>query len=210
MLPGMGATSAMYDLLCAEIEFEVQFVDWPEYRAETTYAELAQRVREENGIVDGDVIGGSSLGGMIALEIAKSLRPEAIVLLGSTIHRDEVQKILSVLSPLAAVTPVSLIQVLAGKHKSLVARMFSESNPDFIRAMCLHLPSWPGYSDPLEHVFRLHGRRDHVIPCPANGSEVVEDAGHMLAITHPRESGAFLEKVNSHLTKRFSGRRDRL
>ncbi len=107
MLPGMGATSAMYDLLCAEIEFEVQFVDWPEYRAETTYAELAQRVREENGIVDGDVIGGSSLGGMIALEIAKSLRPEAIVLLGSTIHRDEVQKILSELSPLAPVTPVS-------------------------------------------------------------------------------------------------------
>ena len=55
-----------------------------------------------------------------------------------------------------------------------VARMFAESDPDFIRAMCSHLSSWPGYSGPMESMFRLHGRHDHVIPCPASGAEIVE------------------------------------
>ena len=206
ILPGMGATSAMYDTLRSEFEFEVNFIEWPEYEEETTYAEVARRVIEKNEISDGDIVGGSSLGGMVALEIAKSLRSEAVVLLGSAINRQEVQGILSVLSPLAAVTPVSLIQILAGKYNSLVAQMFSESNPEFIRAMCSHLPSWSGYNGPMESIFRLHGRRDHVIPCPAIGSEIVESAGHLLAITHPKECGVFLGNVKTHLTKHSSGR----
>jgi len=204
ILPGMGATSAMYDTVRSEIEFEVNFIEWPGYEGETTYAEVAQRVIEENEISDGDIVGGSSLGGMVALEIAKSLRSKTVVLLGSAINRQEVQGILSVLSPLAAVMPVSLIQILARKHNSFVAQMFSESNPEFVRSMCLHLSSWSGYDGPMESIFRLHGRRDHVIPCPAIGSEIVESAGHLLAITHPKECGVFIGYVKTHLTKHSS------
>ncbi|MFC1735541.1 alpha/beta fold hydrolase [Candidatus Hydrogenedentota bacterium] len=206
ILPGMGATSSMYDLLRSEVNFEVNFIDWPEYHGETSYAEVAGRVIEEHQISYGDIVGGSSLGGMVALEVAKIIRPEAVVLLGSAVNRHEIQGILSVLSPIAVVTPVSFIQTLVGKRNNLIAQMFSESDPEFIRAMCLHLPSWLGYSGPLESIFRLHGRRDHVIPCPDAGSEVIESAGHLLAITHPKESGAFLENARLQLTNHLSGR----
>jgi pimeloyl-ACP methyl ester carboxylesterase len=197
ILPGMGATSAMYDSLRPEIEFAVNFLDWPEYKGETTYVEVAKRLIDENDISDGDIIGGSSLGGMVALEIAQILRPKTTVLLGSAINKFEVQSALSILSPLASVTPISFIQVLVGKHKSLVSKMFSNCDPGFIRAMCLHLPSWPGYSGPNENIFRLHGLKDHVIPCPANGAEIIDGAGHLLAMTHPKETGQFLINVNS-------------
>jgi pimeloyl-ACP methyl ester carboxylesterase len=197
ILPGMGATSAMYESLRPEIDFEVNFIDWPEYKGEKTYVEVAKRLIEENDISDGDIIGGSSLGGMVALEIAQILRPKTTVLLGSAVNNREVQSALSLLSPLAAVTPISLIQFLVGKHDSLLTKMFSNSDPGFIRAMCLHLPSWPGYSGPKENILRLHGRKDHVIPCPATGAEIVEGAGHLLAMTHPEETGQFLKKVNS-------------
>ena len=40
----MGATSAMYDSLRPEIDFEVNFLDWPEYKGETTYMEVAARL----------------------------------------------------------------------------------------------------------------------------------------------------------------------
>lgn len=149
----MGATSAMYDSMCPEIEFEVNFIDWPEYRGETTYLEVAQRVIEENKISDGDIVGGSSLGGMVALEIAKCLKSEAVILLGSAISRREIQGMLSVLSPLAAVTPVSLIQVLAEKHNSLAAQMFSRSTLNlFGQCVCIYphgqgIPArWNSYS----------------------------------------------------------------
>jgi hypothetical protein len=200
LLPGMGATSAMYDALRSEIEFEVNFLDWPEYRGEPTYRDVAKRIIGEYDIADGDIVGGSSLGGMVALEIAKILRPKAVLLLGSAINRREVQGVLSILSPLAAVAPVALMQLLVGKHHSLVAKMFSQSDPEFVRNMCLHLPSWPGYSGPNKFPFRLHGRKDRIIPCPDSGASVVEDAGHLLTITHHRRVGLFLNRIKSSLS----------
>jgi hypothetical protein len=113
-----------------------------------------------------------------------------------------VQGALSILSPLAAAAPVSLMQRLAGKHHSLAAKLFSRSDPEFVRKMCLHLPAWPGYSGPNEFLFRLHGRKDRIIPCPATAAAVVEDAGHLLAITHSREVGLFLNKAKSALSAR--------
>ena len=204
ILPGMGATNAMYDLLRRELEFEVNFINWPEYRGEKSYAEVAQRVIKENGISEDDVVGGSSLGGMVALEMARSTKPKAVMLIGSAIHPKEVQSLLSVLSPLAAVTPISLVQTLAGKHKNLVSGIFAEADPAFIRAMCEYLRSWQGYSGPVEHVYRIHGKKDHVIPCPSAGCNVIDGAGHLLAITHPRETAAFPESVSLQLTKRSS------
>ena len=180
-----------------KLGFKVNFLNWPEYRGEKTYADVARRVVKENDITADDVVGGSSLGGMVALEIAQLLNPKSIVLLGSAANRKEVQPMLSLLSPLANAAPVKIIQALVGKHRSLVSTMFADSDPEFIRAMCAYLPSWDGYHGPIDNVFRLHGRRDHVIPCPAAGCEIVEEAGHLLAITHAAETAAFLKRVNA-------------
>jgi surfactin synthase thioesterase subunit len=81
ILPGMGATAAMYDSLRREMSFSVSFVNWPAYSGESTYKEIAQRIINENSIHTGDVIGGSSLGGMVALEIAQLIQPKAVILI---------------------------------------------------------------------------------------------------------------------------------
>ena len=199
LLPGMGATAAMYNGLKHKLSFRVNFLNWPVYGSEKTYGEVARRVIRENEIGAGDVVGGSSLGGMVALEIARLVNPKAVVLLGSAANRKEVEPMLSLLSPLAAAAPVTIIQALVGKHRSLVSTMFADSDPEFIRAMCAYLPSWDGYHGPPGRILRLHGRKDHVIPCPASGSEIVEEAGHLLAITHAAETAVFLERANAQL-----------
>jgi len=99
LLPGMGATDAMYNGLKNKLGFKVNFLNWPEYRGENTYADVARRVIKENDIGADDVVGGSSLGGMVALEIAQLLNPKSTVLLGSAANRKEVQPMLSLLSP---------------------------------------------------------------------------------------------------------------
>ena len=63
----MGASSAMYNALRHKLDFEVSFINWPPYGGEKTYVEVAQRVVKENNVENGDVIGGSSLGGIVAL-----------------------------------------------------------------------------------------------------------------------------------------------
>jgi pimeloyl-ACP methyl ester carboxylesterase len=195
ILPGMGATAAMYNGLKHKLGFQIDFLNWPAYRGEKTYADVARRIIKEQDIVSEDVVGGSSLGGMVALEIARLSNVKAVVLLGSAVNRKEVQTLLAMLSPLATAAPMTIIQTLVGKNQNLVSTMFADSDPEFIRAMCSYLPSWPGYDGPVEKVFRLHGKKDHVIPRPATGCEVVETAGHLLAITHATETAAFLQGV---------------
>lgn len=200
----MGASAAMYNSLKHKVDFEINFLNWPVYRGEKTYSEVARRVISEYNINDGDIIGGSSLGGMVALEIADIINPSATILLGSAVTSNEVQNILSLMAPLAFITPISVVQVLVGKNKNLISSMFADSDTEFIRAMCQYLNSWSGYRGSLEKVFRLHGKKDLIIPCPASGCDVVEDAGHLLAITHAQETASFLNKIRRELTRRSS------
>jgi len=204
LLPGMGANSSMYDSLRPKLDFEINFINWPKYRNEKTYSETAKRVIEENNIEDDDIVGGSSLGGMVAVEIARQKRLKAIVLIGSAISPAEVQDILSLLAPLTAITPISLIQILIGKHKNIITKMFSEADSDFIRAMCQYLPKWSGVANTSAPLFRIHGQKDNIISCPKAGCEIVANAGHLLAITHAKECGEYLNKINRQLTNQSS------
>lgn len=199
LLPGMGATAAMYNALRHKLDFDIDFINWPVYRGETTYAEVARRAIDENGIEPADVVGGSSLGGMVALEIGRLVQPKAVVLLGSAVNPSDVQGLLTLLSPLAAITPISLVQLLAGKQKNVVSAMFAESNTQFIRAMCTYVPHWKGYAEPATRVFRLHGAQDMIIPCPSSGATVVREAGHLVAMTHAAETAAFLREVRAQV-----------
>ncbi len=200
ILPGMGATSEMYSSLKRELSFTVQFLDWPCYQGEISYKEIAERIIAENAISEKDIVGGSSLGGMVALEVAMKLNSKAAVLMGSAFYNSEINKLLAMLSPFASITPFSFIQTLAGKNEQVVSQMFSASDPDFIRSMCKYILMWQGYSGSIKKIYRIHGKKDHIINCPAGECEVVENAGHLLAITHAKECAAFIEKTNDHLT----------
>ena len=204
ILPGMGASAAMYNALRHKIDFEINFINWPDYHGEKAYSEVARRVILDHDISDGDVVGGSSLGGMVALEIAEIVNPSGILLLGSAITSNEVQNLLSLLAPLASLTPISVVQVLVGKNKNLVSSMFADTNPEFIRAMCAYLNSWKGYRGSRDKVYRLHGKNDLVIPCPSSGCDIIEDAGHLIAMTHVQETADFLKRTKEKLTSRSS------
>jgi len=200
ILPGMGANSSMYHFLQSFVDFHIHYTDWPDYHGEKTFGDIAKSIIWENDIRSEDIVGGSSLGGMIAAEIAHRLDVRAVVLLGSAIKASDVSRILLFLSLLSVIFPIALAQKMAGKINSAFFKMFASCEPMFIRAMCLYLKSWKSYRGPMKKVYRLHGENDRVITCPSSGCDVVRGAGHLLAITHPEETGKFVCCVNTMLT----------
>ncbi len=196
----MGATSEMYSLLKKELSFSVNCLDWPKLKNERSFQEIAARIVAENSITENDVVGGSSLGGMIALEVSMLLDTKAVVLMGSALKKNEINSLLSMVSPLATFTPFSLIQAVAGKIENHISQMFAVSDPDFIRAMCRYILKWPGYQGDIDNIYRIHGEKDHIITCPMSGCEVIKNAGHLLVMTHVDECSNFFERINSHLT----------
>lgn len=200
LLPGMGANSSMYDLLRKELDFEINFIDWPKYSGEKAYSEVARRIIEENDIQDGSICGGSSLGGMVAIEIAKQRNLAAVVLLGSATIPVEVKCILTLLVLGITITPISLVQFLVGKHNDIVTKMFAAADPNFIRTMSQYLPKWSGTKDLNVPIYRIHGEQDHIISCPKTGSTVIGSAGHLLVLTHTKDCGEYLNKIHRQLT----------
>jgi pimeloyl-ACP methyl ester carboxylesterase len=185
LLPGMGADGRMYGPAWRTLP-EARFPDWPEYRGETTYEQVADRVIAESRITPRDTVGGSSLGGMVALEIARRLDCRVVVLIGSAMDATEVNPLLRRLAPLASVTPLRLAQVISGRGAAAQLSMFSDADPEFIGAMCRALTHWRGSGGNADRLVRIHGANDRVIRCPAD-CHVIPRAGHLVAMTHAEE-----------------------
>ncbi len=191
ILPGMGADHRMYAASSWQTLPEACFLDWPEYQGEQTISAIADRVIAEARIREGDTLIGSSLGGIVGCEIANRLRLRSLVLIGSAQSPAEISSLLVLLHPLAALAPLELIRAAAGKLPSDLCVMFADSQAGFIRAMCRAIFSWPGLDPTRILPLRVHGRRDRVIPPPAN-VDLLLDGGHLLAMTHAAECVAFL------------------
>lgn len=182
VLPGMGATSEMYRGPWRSLPDSI-FCDWPPYDGELTLADTARRVVSSYPIGPADVLIGTSLGGMVALEIASMVGVEKVILVSSAVSPMEVRSLLRLLAPLAEIAPIRFAQVIAGSVHSEKAKMFRNSDPRFLRAMCLAVADWQGAPIPRERIHRIHGERDLVIRCPEDAA-VIPGAGHLLAITH--------------------------
>ena len=127
LLPGMGATSKMYQGAWLDIK-PATCIDWPPYEGEASLSELAGKVAAHYQIQDNDILIGSSMGGMVALEIAKLLHLDRVVLVGSALDVSEMNWLLTLLTPLVDSAPIEFFQKLAGRHDSLFQQMFASSN----------------------------------------------------------------------------------
>jgi len=182
--PGMGATSEMYCSPWRELSDSV-FHDWPKSKGETSIEELAKRLITEQGIQKGDTVIGTSLGGMVACEIANQIELEKLVLIGSAVCQEEINSLLKLLHPLIDFAPLQFIRLSAGSLPSDLSGMFSKSDPEFIRNMCKAIFRWEGLKVDVK-LQRIHGKHDRVIPLP-EGTEDPVAGGHLIVMTHAAE-----------------------
>jgi hypothetical protein len=191
VLPGMGATSAMYKGPWHDLP-DARFVDWPRVAGEITFQTIARTIISSHRISPADCIIGTSLGGIIGLEVARQVDCATVVLISSAIHASEINGLLLKMAPLSSVTPLGFLQLFASCSGDLGA-MFSEVDADFIRACCLELAQWSSGPEPSQ-LYRIHGRDDGVIPCPSR-ADLILPGGHLVAMTQAERCVAFVDEV---------------
>lgn len=170
------------------------FLNWPTYAGEESLTAIAGRIVNEAGIIDGSVVVGHSLGGMVACEIAQLRNLKTLVLIGSASSKEGVSRLLASLHPLAAHTPFEFVQAVVAKLPGDLTTMFGRSDPEFIRATCRAIFEWNGLPDGCIRPRRIHGRFDLVIPLPAEVDCVV-NGGHMIPVSHARECVEFVKSA---------------
>lgn len=169
-------------------------MDWPVGVPAESLSEVARLCIQRAGISDGDTVVGTSLGGMVACEIAKCCRLSRLVLVSSATRPDEVSPILRLLHPLIEYTPVQFLQAVSSKLPWELCQMFSEVDPAFLRNMCRAIFDWEGLEHSGPALFRIHGMLDAVIPPPGNANVLIP-GGHLISITHAEECVTALQSV---------------
>lgn len=192
-LPGMGADRRMFPVPWTSLPGFIAH-DWPNSSGDRTIESIAGSVVDSFDINDGDVVIGASLGGIVACEIAKIRKLEALVLVGSATDPSEINQLLALLHPLAEIAPINWIRFSAGKIPTDLTQMFSNVDAAFIRNMCAAIFRWQGLRDAKVPLHRIHGRKDLVIPPPCH-ADLLLDGGHLISMTHASECSAFLKSI---------------
>ena len=161
------------------------FLDWPRGFDGDNIPELGKHLIELHSIQSSDSVVGTSLGGMVACEIANQIQSEKTVLISSAVKNEEVSHLLERVHPLIDHTPIEFLKRVARILPGELAPLFVDADAVLLRNMCRAIFSWKGARS-LDRVFRIHGRRDHVIPLPKEVDHVV-DGGHMISMTHSGE-----------------------
>jgi len=106
ILPGMGADSTMYGSAFRKLK-DIHYADWPQYNNEKSIKDIAIKLIDQYKINSSDIVGGSSLGGIVASEIAKYIELKKIILIGSTLTPENISPILKKLSVLSEIAPIN-------------------------------------------------------------------------------------------------------
>lgn len=166
--------------------------------------EYAARLAREVDVTEPFDLGGSSFGGMVALELARHLAPRSVFLFGSCRTPDAVARSLRVLrrlAPFAPVQPPRFLQPLVARwfgatspaHVKLFADMLAATPPAFIRWAANVIFEWPGVRELPMPVHHIHGDRDRLIPLRrVRPDRIVPGAGHLLNLTHAAEVNDFI------------------
>ena len=196
----MGADATMYGPAFKNVQ-DVQYLDRPTYNNEKSIKDISLRIINENNIHASDIVGGSSLGGIVAAEIAKNMEVKKIILIGSTLTAENISPILKKLSLLSEIAPINLIKAFVGKasliNKNHLLKIFGNVDNAFIKAMCKAVFEWDGNPVPQCDYSHIHGAKDFIIHPPKTGATIIVDGGHLIPISHEEEVAAFL-KVNTY------------
>jgi len=208
LFPGLGADHRLFEPQRAEFA-DCLTPGWIPARAEEALPDYAARLAETIRPRRPFLLGGASFGGMVAYEMARHLRPEAVVMIGSCRTRQGIRRLFQALEPVAKRVPAGVINVvkpisapflgiLGGcnkRYKQLCVKMFMDTDAEFFKWAAAAILRWqPGSTDGVP-VFQIHGEKDLVIPAErVRADQLVPGGGHFINLTHAAEVNAFIRK----------------
>ena len=206
LIPGMGADARLFGPQRRAFP-RLEVLPWLDPEPAETLASYGRRLAATLDTDEPFFLGGASLGGMLALEVARHVSPRAVFLIGSCRSGRAIPAHLRLLEwasrPLPncligagrRLTPLTarLLHGLRGEQRDLVVAMALATPIPFIRWASRALFAWSFEGELACPVHHIHGARDRLIPARRVAADhMVAGAGHLLNLTHADAVNAFL------------------
>jgi pimeloyl-ACP methyl ester carboxylesterase len=206
-ISGLGADERIFQWLRYDGYTPVHLHWVPPERGESIeqYAQrLAINIQAERPIIV-----GLSFGGMIAIEIAKQIETEKVILISSVKTASQIPiyyKLFRAL-PIHRILPFKsllwafywlaywLFSPENSEQKKLLKTVLIETDPHFLKWALHKVVVWHNHEVP-DTVVQVHGRRDRIFPYRrVTPDYTVENSGHLMVMSRAEEISDLIEKL---------------
>ena len=207
LIPGLGADARIYKNLDFS-GYEVADISWIDPNKNDTLVTYAQKLIDHYQITRGSIVVGNSLGGMLAMEIAKKLELNKTILISSIKTKAEAPKSHKWyrLVPLYKLLPARLLSRLGvfvkyafGKMSAedqwLFINMLENTPPHFMKWALGAILRWENQTIP-EKVYHIHGDKDLVFPSRRiKDAAIIKGGSHIMILNRAKEINNWLKTI---------------
>jgi pimeloyl-ACP methyl ester carboxylesterase len=210
LIPGLGADGRMYTPQLKVLKDAV-ILEHQKPLAEEKLTEYARRLSAKVDTSEPFILIGTSLGGMIAIEMSKFVHPEKIILISSVKHRGELPGWMRAMKHLKLhhfLTGERLIRISNSNVKRfismrdtnvarLIVDMHNSADPEFVGWAINEVVNWNGGKDYRNDIIHIHGTKDRLFPHRNIKNAIYIPGGsHIMGLTQAHDvNKALLEAI---------------
>lgn len=207
LVPGLGADCRIYKHIDLS-GHEVVNISWLEPEKHDTLSTYAQKLIDNYRITPQSIVIGNSLGGMLAIEIAKRVTLDKVILISSIKSIDEAPWYFSFfkttqlhrLVPTKKLTSLEFVieYAFGGMSESdqkLFADMLKSTSPHFMEWAIGAILNWDNQTIP-KNVYHIVGDNDRVFPYQKiKGATVVKGGTHTMIFNNAKRISNWLKEI---------------
>lgn len=208
LIAGLGADTRLYNNIELGDEDEVTPVDWIEPHVSDTLSTYAQKLIHQYHITPNSVVIGDSLGGMIAVEIAKQVKLNKVILISSIKTKREAPRYFKFFKavPIYRLVKGNMVQKLGSMirpvfgHMSandlwLFKDMLAKSSPKFMEWAMRAVLQWDNETIP-DNLYHINGDKDLVFNYKKiHGATIVKGGTHIMIFDKAKQINKILKGI---------------
>jgi pimeloyl-ACP methyl ester carboxylesterase len=203
LIPGMGADHRLFQHFNLE-HGEVHYLNWIPHEKSKNLSEYAVLMASTIN-TDNNVIIGSSMGGMVAVEMSRIVQPLATILVSAPTGRHEFPPILKtfdhlsihkMMGPSQLAKLARLADLFMGfkneEQRALFYDMLESNGPEFLHFSVKAVLGWKNATPPHGRFIQILGSEDKLFKSPRiKNAQIISGSGHFTAF----EKGAEVSQL---------------
>ena len=206
-IPGLAADKRVFRHIQLPDGYEAQYLEWLKPEVNESLRDYACRMADQIMVDEPFILIGLSFGGMLAVEIAKKMRPEQLILIATIPHHSHLPSyyrsafkigIHRLASPAVIKNFVYFKRFFtseSSEDKKIIRQMAREMDHSFIRWAVDAIMQWDAGNDPIDCV-HIHGTHDEIFPHRLTRPSIsIPKAGHLMIFNRASEINQVLKQV---------------
>lgn len=206
LFSGLGADESVFQRL--EFPgFSTTFIKWIAPKNKETIEDYATRLLDQI-TTPKPILIGLSFGGLIAVEIAKQLDTEKVILISSAKTKKEIPLYyrLAGMLEIHKLLPTSLLksanfitywffEASTDTEKQILKQILKNTDPSFLKWAIDKIVHWKN-RDTTKNLIQIHGSNDKILPSTfVNCTLTIKHGGHLMVLNKADELNVLLKKL---------------